>query len=246
MKIEVCCGSYTDAVSAFKGGADRVELCSDLFFGGLTPSLGSLKLLRKDFDKEISVMIRPRESGFCYSEAEFQLMLTDAEEFINNGADGLVFGFLTADGYIDYDKTEKFVKFVNKRCKTVFHKAFDVAKDSAETAVKKLSEIGVTRILTSGKEKNALVGAENLKKMIDMQLLEILPAGSIRIHNIEELQNKTGCDFVHTSAFETLSDKSALNDKINFTSTNLPKQEDYSSVNQVIVENIVNKAHSMK
>ncbi len=246
MKIEVCCGSYTDALSAFKGGADRVELCADLFFGGLTPSLGSLKLLRKQFDREISVMVRPRESGFCYSEDEFQLMLTDADEFIKNGADGLVFGFLTADGYIDYSRTEKFVKFVDGRCKTIFHKAFDVAKDPLEYSVKKLSETGVTRILTSGKNKNALEGAENLKKMIDMNLLEILPAGSIRIHNIEELKAKTGCDFVHTSAFETLSDISALNDKIDFTSTNLPKQEDYSAVNQKIVENIVNKAHNMK
>ena len=246
MKVEVCCGSYTDALSAFKGGADRVELCADLFFGGLTPSLGSLKLLRKQFDREISVMVRPRESGFCYSKDEVELMFADAEEFINNGADGLVFGFLNSDGYIDYELTEKFVKFVNGRCKTVFHKAFDVAKDNLEDSVKKLSEIGVTRILTSGKSKNALEGAENIKKMIDLNLLEILPAGSIRIHNIDELQSKTGCNFVHTSAFETLSDKSALNDKINFTSVKLPAQEDYSSVNQVIVENIVAKAHSMK
>lgn len=246
MKIEVCCGSYADAVSAFEGGADRVELCSDLFFGGLTPSIGALKLLKSKYKGDVSVMVRPRESGFCYSDDEFELMLTDCEEFIKNGADGVVFGFLTSDGYIDYEKTKIFVDKVNGRCKTVFHKAFDVAKDPIEEAVKKLSEIGVSRILTCGRGITAVDGAENIKKMIDMNLLEILPAGSIRIHNAEELHEKTGCDFVHTSAFESMSDKSALNDIIKFTSVKLPEQDVYSKVNTDTVKNIVRLAHSIK
>ena len=246
MKIEVCCGSYADAVAAFEGGADRVELCSDLFFGGLTPSIGALKLLKSKYKGEVSVMVRPRESGFCYSNDEFELMLTDCEEFIQNGADGIVFGFLKPNGYIDYEKTKIFVNKINGRCKSVFHKAFDVAKDPIEEAVQKLSNIGVSRILTCGRGKNAVDGAENIKKMIDMNLLEILPAGSVRIHNIEELKQKSGCDYVHTSAFETMSDKSAINEIIKFTSEKLPSQDAYSLVNKNTVSDIVKLAHNIK
>ena len=82
MNIEVCVGSLSDALRAYEGGAKRVELCASLFFGGLTPTLGTLRLLKEKTNIETAVMLRPREGGFCYSSEELELMYKDAEIFI--------------------------------------------------------------------------------------------------------------------------------------------------------------------
>ena len=239
MKIEVCCGSYLDALEAYRGGANRVELCSDLFFGGLTPSLGSFLLTKEHTNLEVAVMIRPREGGFCYTEDEFELMLKDGEIFIQNGADALVFGFLNSDGSIDFDKTKKMCQMVNKRCETVFHRAFDVSATPIVDALQNFKNIGINRILTSGREKTAIEGAHNIKEMIAHRGIEILPAGNIRAHNVEELWLKTGCSWVHTSAFEKLIDNSANHERILFTGTDAPQQGEYKKANSDIIRNIV-------
>ena len=82
MKIELCCGSLGDAITAYKNGADRVELCSCIYFGGLTPSPNALTILKEKTGIETAVMIRPREGGFCYDETEFELMLHDGDEMM--------------------------------------------------------------------------------------------------------------------------------------------------------------------
>lgn len=242
MKIEVCCGSYLDALKAYKGGANRVELCSSLFFGGLTPSLGAFLMTKNNTNLEIAVMIRPREGGFCYTDDEFELMLMDGEIFIQNGANALVFGFLNSDGSIDFDKTKKMCEMVDGRCQTVFHKAFDVSTTALEEAVKKLKEIGISRILTAGKEKTAEDGSANIKKMIDIGGIEILPAGNVRAYNLESLYNNTACDWVHTSAFEDVIDSSANHESILFTGIKAPMQGQYSLINSETVRNIVELA----
>lgn len=245
MNIEVCCGSYVDALNAHCGGAKRVELCSNLFFGGLTPSLGALKLLKKNTTLDVAVMIRPREGGFCYTKDEFDLMKENTQLFIENGADAVVFGFLKKDSTIDYNKCEELIKLVNNRCDTVFHKAFDVSTEPLIESAKMLKNIGITRILTGGKKTTALDGALNLKKLINLGGIEILPAGSIRKHNIEELHKKTNCRWVHTSAFENSYDNSGLNENIKFTNTILPMQGQYSQTNIEIVKEIVNLGRTL-
>ena len=99
--VEVCCGSADDVIEAKKAGADRVELNSDLFHGGLTPTVGSLLVAKRETGMKIMTMIRPREGGFCYTEAEFAVAIEDAKQLLANGSDGLVFGFLHTDGTID-------------------------------------------------------------------------------------------------------------------------------------------------
>jgi copper homeostasis protein len=245
VKIEVCCGSYLDALAAYKGGANRVELCSSLFFGGLTPSLGAFLLTKKNTSLEIAVMIRPREGGFCYTHDEFELILKDGEIFIQNGADALVFGFLNKDGSIDFDRTKKMCDMVDGRCQTVFHKAFDVSTTALEEAVNKLKEIGISRILTAGKEKTAGVGSNNIKKMIDIGGIEILPAGNVRAHNLEALYKSTACEWVHTSAFEAVIDSSSYHESILFTGTKAPEQGEYSVTNSTTVRNIVELAKNL-
>ena len=103
--LEVCCGSADDVIQAYKAGADRVELNCDLFHGGLTPTVGSLIAAKRESDIPIMAMIRPREGGFCYTGTEFAAAVEDAKLLLSHGADGLVFGFLHADGTLDETRT---------------------------------------------------------------------------------------------------------------------------------------------
>ena len=102
--LEVCCGSAEDVIEAWKAGADRIELNSNLFHGGLTPTVGSLLVAKRETKLPVMTMVRPREGGFCYTETEYRVCLEDAEVLLKNGADGLVFGFLTADGSRERDR----------------------------------------------------------------------------------------------------------------------------------------------
>ena len=96
--LEVCCGSVEDVLAARAGGADRVELNSCLFHGGLTPSIGELIAAKRMVDIPMMTMVRPRQGGFCYTDAGYRTALADAERLAAHGADGLVFGFLNPDG----------------------------------------------------------------------------------------------------------------------------------------------------
>ena len=108
VSFEICCGSAEDAIAAWKGGAVRVELNSDLFHGGLTPSIGTLTVVKKAVPNlKVICMVRPREGGFHYSDLEFQVMLEDAAQLLEHGADGIAFGFLHEDGTIDIKRCQK-------------------------------------------------------------------------------------------------------------------------------------------
>ena len=113
--VEICCGSAEDAIEAWHGGADRVELCSALFLGGLTPSLGSLLELKAQAEIKVAAIIRPRQGGFCYSESDFRAAMHDAEQMLKHGADALVFGFLHADGRVDLARTRAMVELAGGR-----------------------------------------------------------------------------------------------------------------------------------
>ena len=104
--IEICCGSYEDALNAYYGRAKRIELNSALHLGGLTPSIASLKLTKKNTNLKIITMIRPRGAGFCYNDIEFEVMKEDARCMLENKADGIAFGCLNQDGSIN-GKTNK-------------------------------------------------------------------------------------------------------------------------------------------
>ena len=105
IQLEVCCGSADDVIQAHRAGADRAELNSDLFHGGLTPTIGELLVAKRETGMRIMAMVRPREGGFCYTEAEFATAVEDARLLLAHGADGLVFGFLHQDGTLDRERT---------------------------------------------------------------------------------------------------------------------------------------------
>ena len=118
--LEICCGSAEDAIEAAAGGADRVELCSALFLGGLTPSLGSLLEVKQRTQIPVIAMNRPRQAGFCYSPTEFAVMERDAELLLEHGADGIVFGMLNADGTVDVKRTLAIFASVSVRGRRCF------------------------------------------------------------------------------------------------------------------------------
>ncbi|HBC27186.1 MAG TPA: copper homeostasis protein CutC [Ruminococcaceae bacterium] len=217
LTVEVCCGSADDVIEAQKAGADRVELNSNLSLGGITPSLGELKEAKAKTRLPVMAMVRPRESGFYYTHAEFRTALLDAEALLTNGADGIVFGFLNADGTVDTGRCREILRLADGR-ETVFHRAVDVVPDW-KAAVDQLCELGVTRILTSGQRASVFDGAPTVAEMICYARgrIQILPGGGVRRHNVQEIIAKTGCTQIHISPHKICLDPSASgNPEIHF------------------------------
>ena len=129
IQLEIIASTVGDCVAAESGGADRIELCSAIVTSGLTPSQGTLIEAKKRVQVPIMVMVRPRAGGFCYSEEDFTVMQRDAELVLERGADGIVFGFLHADGSIDVHRCGRLVEIAGDK-QTVFHRAFDVVPDA--------------------------------------------------------------------------------------------------------------------
>jgi len=139
--LEICCGSLDDAREAERGGADRVELCSALFLGGLTPSLGTVIEAKARLKIPIIVMVRPRGAGFCYTEPELAIMERDTALAVEHGADGIVFGVLNQDGTIDEEHCKQIRRPIGDR-QAVFHRAFDVTPDPFR-ALDQLVQLGI-------------------------------------------------------------------------------------------------------
>lgn len=211
MLMEVCCGSAEDALEAFKAGADRVELNSNLFQGGLTPTLGSLLVVKEHTDKPVMTMVRPRAGGFMYTRVEYLTALKDAELLLKNGADGLVFGFLNADGTVDKKRTCEMVRLCGDK-QAVFHRALDVTPDW-KRALDTLMEAGVIRVLTSGQEPDVFFALDTIKEMVAYAngRIQILPGAGITLKNARRVAAYTGVEQVHLARHKRLPDPSVKN-----------------------------------
>lgn len=204
-EIEICLGSVPSCLEAAAGGADRVELCDNLFEGGTTPSAGAIRIAREKVDIEIAVMIRPRGGDFLYSELEMEIMERDIETAIELGADSLVFGLLLPDGQIDIAKTSRLLDVIRGRCKTTFHRAFDVSRDLFES-LESLKSMGIDRVLTSGGEPTAVEGADILEKLVKKagNDITIMAACGITARNFEKLHNQVAAPAYHMTASTTI------------------------------------------
>ena len=241
-RLEICCGSIEDAMEAENGGADRVELCSALFLGGLTPSVGTIQEARRRLKIPIMVMVRPRAGGFAYSEAEMASMERDAEAAVGNGADGVVFGILQSDGSIDVRRSARIRQLIGKR-QAVFHRAFDVTPDPFE-ALEQLIDLGITRILTSGQKDSVPEGVELIRNLIERagDRIEILPGGGIPVWNAKEIVERTGCRQLHLTAWRTVFDRSTqARPAITFGGASYPPEDRYQVTDAKLVRELSTK-----
>ncbi|MCI7803222.1 MAG: copper homeostasis protein CutC, partial [Erysipelotrichaceae bacterium] len=199
--IEICAGSYQDCITAYKGGAQRVELNSALSVGGLTPSIATLKRVKKETCLKVICMVRIRAAGFCYDKEDIELMLEQAKLLLENGADGLAFGFLNEDGTIHKTATKQMIDLIHFYHKeAVFHRAFDITKDPFQ-AIETLIDLKCDRILTSGQKSKAIQGMELIKDLQEKygQQIEILAGSGMNHKNIQEMKNYTKIKQVHSS-----------------------------------------------
>ena len=198
MLIEICANSYQSAINAEKAGANRIELCSELAVGGITPSYGLLKKVVENLTIPIHVLVRPRSGDFTYSDDEFQILKEDILICKELGVLGIVSGVLHIDNSIDIERTKELVE-IAKPMNFTFHRAFDWVLNPIDE-IKNLEKIGVVRILTSGQETSAEKGLNNL---IEFQKatskITIMPGGGINKNNIKLFQENEFKE-VHLSA----------------------------------------------
>jgi copper homeostasis protein len=199
MILEICTDSIGSSLEAARGGAHRLELCAALPVGGLTPSAGTIRLVRESVALPLHVLIRPRSGDFLYSPEEFAIMRQDVLTARELGADGVVLGLLNPDGTIDLERTRELVQLARPMSVT-FHRAFDVCADPFR-ALDELISLQVDRLLTSGQQSSAPQGADLISQLVKRagDQLTVMPGAGINDSNIESLIRQTGAREYHMS-----------------------------------------------
>lgn len=219
--LEVCVDSIESAIAADRGGAHRVELCSSLSEGGVTPSPGLIATVLNKVSLGVFVMIRPRAGDFLYSADEFTAMEQDVLTAKQLGADGVVFGILQEDGRVDVTRTRHLIE-VARPLKVTFHRAFDMSRDLSES-LEDLISAGVDRVLTSGGEQTVELGKAKIAELVQAAEdgLSVMAGGGITEHNVRQLVAGTGVREVHASLRTAVpSPMRHRNEKISFAGVN--------------------------
>ncbi len=198
--IEACVDNIESALAAQIAGADRIELCSALLEGGLTPSMGLIKQVKQKLDIPIHVLIRPRRGDFLYSDSEIEVMKEDIAFCRQLGIDGVVFGVLKQDASINLKANTELLGF-SIGMKTTFHRAFDMLKEPF-MALEQIIELGFDKILTSAQGQTASESGNGLKKLVEKaaKRIDIIAAGGVNSGNVAKLVQDTGVSEVHASA----------------------------------------------
>ncbi|MDE7459520.1 MAG: copper homeostasis protein CutC, partial [Paramuribaculum sp.] len=163
--LEVCAGDLESVRAAAEGGAARVELCSALGEGGVTPSIGFLRQALLVPSLRVHVLIRPRGGDFLYTPEEVNAMVADIEACREAGAHGVVIGALTPDGDIDLPSCRRMIEAAGEMSVT-FHRAFDLCRNPEE-ALDTIIELGCDRLLTSCQAATAIEGTPLLRRLHD-------------------------------------------------------------------------------
>jgi copper homeostasis protein len=198
LQLEICAETLQACVAARKGGADRIELCSDLMEGGVTPSHGLIRRAMLESTLPVHVMLRPRAGHFVYSPAEFDVICSDLEHAGQLGAAGVVCGVLREDNTVDEERTAKIVKLAGSM-EVTFHRAFDFAPNLAQ-ALEDVIGSGCRRLLTSGGKPSASEGQGTLAALAQQAAgrIRIAAGGGITVGIAASLLACTRVD-LHTS-----------------------------------------------
>ena len=208
MEFEICIDSLEGALAADKYGADRVELCSALYEGGLTPSIGLVKSCVENSNQKIFTMIRPEAGGFTYSTKMVEVMKKDIVSMAEVGAKGVVFGVLNSSNQIDVEVNRELTLLAKSMgLQVVFHRAFDFCTNP-EKALEHLIEMGVDRLLTSGQQPKAIEGILLIEKLVKISSgrIQIMAGSGVDSLNTAELMG-AGVDALHFTGTRILEEQ---------------------------------------
>jgi copper homeostasis protein len=197
--VEICVDSVSSAIAAERGGASRVELCSSLSDGGLTPSAGLLETTRALVTFPIHIMIRPRAGDFCYDQYEFGAMQRDIELAKGVGANAVVFGILNAEANVDVARTRQLVE-LSRPLSVTFHRAFDMTADLFR-ALEDVIATGADCLLTSGGQSTAITGQHTIAQLVkqSQQRISIMAGSGLKAENVQSFVAATAVPEIHAS-----------------------------------------------
>lgn len=197
MHLEICVTNLQSALISEQAGASRIELCSGLDLGGLTPSYGLIRAACHHLNIPVHVLIRPREGNFTYSTLEMEIMLDDIQFCKEIGVQGVVVGALTDAGAIDTAAMQAMLKKAGPM-ELSCHRAFDYTRTPME-ALETLIDLGIQRVLSSGQAATAEAGAFLLKSMVQQAngRITIMPGAGITPANIRYIAETTGARAFH-------------------------------------------------
>lgn len=189
--LEISVESVEAAMAAERGGADRIELCSNLREGGTTPGAELRRAARVRLRVPIFSMVPPRAGDFAYSESEFEEMAKEIATAKECGMDGMVLGMLDAQGSVDVKRTMQLVELAQPLPVT-FHRAFDACTD-LKRSLEDVIETGAARLLTSGGKPTAPEALELLGELVEKagERIVVMPGSGIHAGNIREVVRKT-------------------------------------------------------
>jgi copper homeostasis protein len=203
--LEISVESLDAALAAERGGAQRIELCSDAHEGGTTPSADLLRTTRDRVHLPIFTMIRPRAGNFVYSDAEFATVQRDIDAAKQFRADGIVLGLLTAAKQIDIARTSQLVERA-KPLPVTFHRAFDECTNLSES-LEDVIKTGAARLLTSGGKRTALEALDVLASLIRTAAgrIIVMPGSGLHAGNIQKAVQKTNAREYHAGLSTIIS-----------------------------------------
>lgn len=241
--LEGCVDSVESAISASQGGANRLELCSNLIIGGTTPSPCLFTQIKKLCKTKIHVLIRPRYGDFCYSDYEYKTIKEEICMFNQLGADGIVIGILKPDGNLDIDRLEKLIELA-KNMSITLHRAFDVCVNPFE-ALAQAKQLNIQTILTSGQKNSCLEGKELISELVKKSegKIDILVAGGVNAKVIKQLYPFTKATSYHMSG-KIIKDSAMIYQKKE-VSMGLPSFSEYQ-IWQTQKEAIQNAYHTLE
>lgn len=226
MHIELCSFSATDLNPTSIDASIRVELCSNYYEGGCTPSPASFLKCRQELANEIFVMIRPRGGDFIYSDDEYELMMQEILWFKENGADGIVIGILDINGRVDVKRTKRLVE-IAAPLEVTFHRAFDMTLD-LNRALEDVISTGCTRILSSGGASDVDHGFDTLLTLQRQAKgrIELMPGGGVSINNAQKFID-AGFKNIHLSSKLINSSSISFKKNLSMTANNSISSFDY-------------------
>lgn len=203
--LECCVDSVESAICAKDGGADRLELCSNLVIGGTTPTLALFDRIRETVNIRIHALIRPRFGDFLYTAHETEIICREIRAFRHAGAEGVVIGCLNPDGSLDIERMKRFIDCADGMSVTL-HRAFDMCQDPFAALIQ-AKELGVNTILTSGQAPSCIVGLSRMKELTDAagDDITILAGAGINAEAVKMLLASTNLTAFHMSGKKVIN-----------------------------------------